>query len=373
MIEVEQMFKALKENDIKFYTGVPDSLLKDICGYISDNTNSSEHIIASNEGAAISLAAGYHLATGKISLVYLQNSGLGNCVNPLLSLADKEVYGIPMLIMIGWRGEPGIKDEPQHQKQGRVQNAMLDAMEIEYETINDSTKDIDKVVNRLCNKSIKENRPVALIVSKNTFSSYKFQNVSVTEFEMNREDAIVEIVNSVKKEDVIVSTTGKASRELFEARVRKEQGNQNDFLTVGSMGHSNQIALGIALNTNKRVICIDGDGAILMHLGSLAIIGNSKVSDLIHIAINNGAHDSVGGQPTVGFDVNFVEIARACGYDFAYSIDKKEEVNKIINKHSKNGSVFIEIKVNKGARKELGRPTSSPVENKQALMKLLSE
>jgi phosphonopyruvate decarboxylase len=373
MIKSADLFNSLKDNGINFFTGVPDSLLKDICGYITDNSDEKEHIIAANEGAAVALAAGYFLATNKIPLVYLQNSGLGNTINPILSITDKEVYGIPMLLMIGWRGEPGVKDEPQHIKQGRVQNAILDASEIKYEIIDANTTDLNSVIDKLLKLAKELSSPVALIVKGDTFDSYKLVKDTKTNYELNREEAIIEVLNNVFDEDIIVSTTGKSSREVFEYRVAKKQGHQNDFLTVGGMGHSNQIALGIALNSNKRIICIDGDGAVLMHMGSLAIIGNANAPKFVHVVINNGAHDSVGGQPTVAFNINLVEIAKACGYKKAISVSNKDQIISSLLEFQKiEGPLFLEIKVNKGARANLGRPTKTPAENKTGLMKTLS-
>jgi phosphonopyruvate decarboxylase len=372
MIKSSELFDSFKNNGINFFTGVPDSLLKDICGYITDNTEAKEHIIAANEGAAVSLATGYYLATNSIPLVYLQNSGLGNTINPLLSISDKEVYGIPMILMIGWRGEPGVKDEPQHVKQGRVQNAILDAAEIHYEIIDSSTINVNDTINKLVLLAKETNSPVALIVKGDTFENYKLLKDTKTSYELNREQAIIEVLNNVSEHDIIVSTTGKSSREVFEYRVTKGQGHQNDFLTVGGMGHANQIALGIALNSKRKVVCIDGDGAVLMHMGSLAIIGNSIVPNYIHIVINNGAHDSVGGQPTIAFNINLVEIAKASGYKYSVSISTTEEIKstfKFVN--TIEGPIFIEIKTNKGARTNLGRPTKTPKENKTGLMQTL--
>jgi phosphonopyruvate decarboxylase len=374
MIKSSELFSTFQNNGINFFTGVPDSLLKDICGYITDNTKDKEHIIAANEGAAVSLATGYFLATNNIPLVYLQNSGLGNTINPLLSISDKEVYGIPMVLMIGWRGEPGVKDEPQHVKQGRVQNAILDASEINYEIIDANTQHVNKIIEKLVKMAIETSSPVALIVKVDTFENYKLVKDVKTNFELNREEAIIEVLNNVSEEDIIVSTTGKSSREVFEYRVSKNQGHQNDFLTVGGMGHANQIALGIALSSKRKVVCIDGDGAVLMHMGSLAIIGNSKAVNYVHVVINNGSHDSVGGQPTIAFSINLVEIAKACGYNYAVSISNVEEIKSTFNKISLlEGPIFIEIKTNKGARVNLGRPTKTPKENKIGLMQLLSK
>jgi len=373
MIQSSILFDSFKNNGIHFFTGVPDSLLKDICGYITDNTEAKEHIIAANEGAAVSLATGYYLATKNIPLVYLQNSGLGNTINPLLSIADKEVYGIPMVLMIGWRGEPGVKDEPQHVKQGRVQNAILDASEIHYSIVDSNTENINDVIEGLVKIAKQTNSPVALVVKGDTFESYKLKKDIKTDFELNREEAIKIVLDNISTDDIVVSTTGKSSREVFEYRVEKTQGHQNDFLTVGGMGHANQIALGIALNTERKVVCIDGDGAVLMHMGSLAIIGNSVSPNYIHIVINNGAHDSVGGQPTIAFNINLVEIAKSCGYKKAISVSNQEQIiSSLLEFQKLEGPLFLEIKTNKGARANLGRPTKTPAENKTGLMETLS-
>ena len=369
-----ELFNNLLDNDIGFFTGIPDSLLKNFCAYVTDHTNNNNHIIAANEGGAIALATGYYLATGKLSLVYLQNSGLGNTINPLLSLADKEVYGIPMVLMIGWRGEPGIKDEPQHIKQGRVQNSILDAIEIPYMILDEDTQDIASFVTRVVKMAKDQSCPVAIVVKKNSFESYKLLNIEKNAFDLTREEAIEEILAHLNSEDVVISTTGKTSREVFEIRVKNGMKNDKDFLTVGSMGHANQIALGIALNTrNRRVYCIDGDGAVLMHMGSLAIIGTSDALNYIHIVINNGGHESVGGQPTVAPKIDLIKMAKACGYKNALSVANKLELKKALYDLSKmDGPIFIEIKTRMGARANLGRPTKTPIENKDAFMKNLS-
>jgi len=372
MIASKLFLDKLKALDVNFYTGVPDSLLKDIGAYIADHSTSSEHLIAANEGAAVALATGYHLATGKMGLVYLQNSGLGNAINPLLSLADKEVYSIPMLLMIGWRGEPGKKDEPQHVKQGRVQQALLDAMEIPYRVIDAHTSSIDHILEELVSIAKQQGCPVALVVKAETFEPYTLQQDNRTDYPLNREQALAVILRQLDADAVVVSTTGKTSREVFEIRKKLNHSGQTDFLTVGSMGHAAQIALGLAANTQKKVYCLDGDGAVLMHMGSLAIIGQSKAKNLHHIILNNGAHDSVGGQPTVGFALDFKAIALACGYKKAYSITTAEELQEHVAALTQDeGPTLTEIKMNKGARKDLGRPTSTPKENKLKLMEFL--
>lgn len=370
MLEVKEFYDALIDNSIDFFAGVPDSLLKDICGYIVDETPSNKNFITANEGAAIALGVGYHISTGKVPLIYLQNSGLGNAINPLLSLADKEVYSIPLILLIGWRGEPGIKDEPQHIKQGRIQNALLSAMEIPYRIIDSTSKNIPSIIREISNTAKRIQAPVAIVVRKGTFSPYKLTSKINLNYEMSREKAIEIILDHLPNKSIIISTTGKASREVYEYRERKMQRHDNDFLTVGSMGHSSQIALGISLNTNRKVICLDGDGALIMHMGSLGIIGKYAPRNFYHILLNNGAHESVGGQATVGFDVDFASIALGCGYKQAYTASGLKEFREILqNVENFDGPIFFEVKVNKESRVDLGRPKSTPVDNKSELMR----
>ena len=375
MIRTDNFYKWLKENGIDFFTGVPDSLLKDICAYITDNTPKRNNIIAANEGNAVALAAGYHLATGKLPLVYMQNSGMGNTVNPLLSLTDEQVYSIPVLLMIGWRGEPGIKDEPQHKKQGMVTLDLLEAMQIPYYVLGDDEKEAKKQVAEAANKAKETSAPVALVVKKGTFEKYTIKEKIETDYPLKREEAIKKIVSYLDQSDVIVSTTGKTSRELFEIREANGQPHFTDFLTVGSMGHTSQIALGIALQKpDRKVVCIDGDGAVLMHMGGMAIIGSQQPDNYLHIVINNGAHESVGGQPTVGFSVDLPAIAKACNYKSAVRVKTADELEQAL-KNIKPGTspALIEVLVKVGSRADLGRPTIKPVDNKKNFMKNLSD
>lgn len=374
MIECSDIYYELRLKGVDFFSGVPDSLLKDFCAYITVNTSGKEHIIAANEGAALSIASGYHLATGKIPLVYLQNSGIGNLINPLLSLADKEVYGIPIILMIGWRGEPGNKDEPQHIKQGRVQNNILAAMELPYMVLDSSIDDIHSFINKIYYMTLERQAPVAIIVREKTFSPFNLLEVKNQSYEMSRETAIINILSQVSKDSIVVSTTGKASREVFEFRERMNQPHHQDFLTVGSMGHCSQIALGVSLYSSKKIVCFDGDGAMIMHMGSMGIIGNNAPNNFYHFVFNNGAHESVGGQPTVGFSIDFVKIALSCGYKYAYSFSTEKELNEKLNRAlSMDGPVLVEIKINKHSRKDLGRPSKTPFENKKALMDFIEK
>lgn len=362
------LFDSLRAQGIDFFTGVPDSLLKDFCAYVTDHTDASEHVIAANEGNAVGLAAGHYLGSGRPALVYMQNSGLGNTVNPLLSLADVEVYSMPMLLMVGWRGEPGVKDEPQHVKQGRVTPTLLDAMELPYFNLAAGTPDAAAMIATACRLAVEESRPVVLLVSKGTFESYKLQRDTITDYPMNREQAIQCIVDLLDADDIVISTTGKASRELYEYRAARGDGHGNDFLTVGSMGHTSSIAMGVArCRPGHRTLCLDGDGSAIMHMGAMAIVGQSGLTNLVHVILNNGAHDSVGGQPTTGFAIQLGDIARACGYAQILHASSAEEVGQAFAQMAE-GPVLLEIRVNKGARKDLGRPKSTPVENREALM-----
>lgn len=375
MVDVKAFYNELLNNEIDFFTGVPDSLLKSFCAYIKDNVRNDKHIMAANEGNAIGVASGYHLSTGKIGLVYMQNSGIGNAINPLASLSDKLVYGIPMLLLIGWRGEPGKKDEPQHKKQGLITTKILEVMEIPYEVVDENINcdDMKLKVRSACEYMKKNNEPYALVIKKGTFGEYNIKNNSMVNFDLTREEAIEVLLSSMNENSTIVSTTGMTSRELFELRERRQENHNKDFLTVGSMGHASQIALGIALNNKENdVYCIDGDGAMIMHLGGLAIIGNQEVKNFKHILINNGAHDSVGGQETVGLKIDIASIAKACGYKECYSCSSKDEIMMYSEKiKNSEGPVMLEIKVKKGARKDLGRPTKTPIENKTAFMNFL--
>lgn len=375
MIDPSSFYKILIKNKITFFSGIPDSLLKNITAYISDNTKPNNHIIAANEGNSIALGIGYHLATNKIPLIYMQNSGLGNAVNPLLSLADKQVYSIPMLLMIGWRGEPKTKDEPQHIKQGRVTLNLLETMKIPYQIISSDTNNLklEKYLKNAVQKCKKNNSTFALIIKKNTFSNYKIKKKEQNFFPLSREDAIKLIINKLNKNEIVISTTGVTSRELYEYRNELKQGHKKDFLTVGGMGHANQIALGIALQKkNRKIYCLDGDGSLIMHMGSMGINANVNCNNYVHIVLNNGVHDSVGGQKTIGLKINLSQIAKAVGYDYVYSADSKKKINKYLKILSKKkGMCFLEIKIKKGFRKNLSRPKEKPKENKIEFMKYM--
>ncbi|RKM54461.1 phosphonopyruvate decarboxylase [Butyrivibrio sp. X503] len=358
-----------------FYTGVPDSQLKALCNYLMDRygIDPHHHVIAANEGNCTALAAGYHLATGKVPVVYMQNSGEGNIINPVASLLNDKVYAIPMIFIVGWRGEPGIHDEPQHIYQGEVTVKLLEDMGIETFIIGKETTDEEvAVAMQNFRKTLDAGKDVAFIIRKGSLTdapSVKYENSNT----MQREEIIQHIVK-VSGEDPIVSTTGKASRELFETRVANDQSHKYDFLTVGSMGHSSSIALGVAINKpDQKIWCIDGDGAVLMHMGAMAVIGANKPANLVHVVINNGAHETVGGMPTVAATMDVVAIAKACGYPNTVSVDSFEALDKELEKAKiTNELSLIEVKCSIGAREDLGRPTTTAIENKNNFMDYLS-
>ncbi len=371
-MKVEKLVEIIGSD---FYTGVPDSQLKALCNYLmaTYGIDPHHHVIAANEGNCTALAAGYHLATGKVPVVYMQNSGEGNIINPVASLLNDKVYAIPVVFIIGWRGEPGIHDEPQHIYQGEVTIKLLEDMDIATFIIGKDTTD-DEVAKAM--EGFKEilaaGKDVAFIIRKGALTDapkveYKNNNTMV------REEIIQHIVKA-SGEDPIVCTTGKASRELFETRVANSQSHKYDFLTVGSMGHSNSIALGVAINKpEQRVWCVDGDGAILMHMGSMAVLGANKPKNLIHVVINNGAHETVGGMPTVAGNIDLVAIAKACGYPNAVCVDCFADLDKELEAAKARKELsLIEVKCSLGARDDLGRPTTTALENKQSFMEYLS-
>ena len=390
MITPKFFFDTLASYGIDFYAGVPDSLLKNLCAYITDHADAQHNIIAANEGGAMGLAAGHYLATGQPACVYMQNSGEGNIINPLASLTDPEVYNIPVLLLIGWRGRPGVHDEPQHVKQGKVTTGLLNVMGIDYTVLSKEEEKAEAQIKNAVDYMLRTKECYALVIEKDTFDAYQLQCSMFRSAEerlqgkniqcsMSRESAIQTVASSIGEKDVIVSTTGMISRELFEYRTQMNQGHERDFLTVGSMGHASQIALGIAMEKqDRRVWCFDGDGAAIMHMGSMAIVGQKSPKNYIHVVFNNGAHDSVGGQPTVGLQIDLPTIAKAVGYKATYSVSSKDALEELLtssflHQPYSEGPVLLEIRVKKGNRKDLGRPTTTPIQNKEALTNFLSE
>ena len=366
MVDTVSFYNYLVNHDLDFFTGVPDSLLKELCACIKDKSDSKHNIIAANEGNAVGLAAGYHLATGKLGVVYMQNSGEGNAVNPLMSLADPKVYSIPMLLIIGWRGEPGVHDEPQHVKQGEVTLRLLEAMDIEYHILSD---DFESDLDSLVSLAKKDNKPIALVVRKGAFSKYSpIDKEKAVMGELLREEALDTILKEIG-DDMIVSTTGKESREIFELREKFGQGHEHDFLTVGSMGHTSSIALGVSIGTKRNVWCLDGDGSFIMHMGGLAIAGQNAGDNFKYVINNNAAHESVGGQPTVSDKIDIKSILKACGFLSVYEAKTREEIKTAIGKMKREGKSALILYTKQGSRDDLGRPTTTPIQNKESFMK----
>lgn len=372
LMKVEKFVKIIGSD---FYTGVPDSQLKPLCDYLMNTygIDPKHHIIAANEGNCAALAAGYHLATGKVPVVYMQNSGEGNIINPAASLLNDKVYAIPMIFIIGWRGEPGLHDEPQHIYQGEVTIKLLETMDIQSFILGKDTTDDEAAAAMEDFRGLLASGKNAAFVIRKGALSYDKKVQYGNENSMTREEIIRHIVK-ISGEDPIISTTGKASRELFEIRAENKQSHQYDFLTVGSMGHSSSIALGVALHKpEQKIWCIDGDGAVLMHMGAMAVIGANRPSNLIHVVINNGAHETVGGMPTVASSIDLVSIAKSCGYPYAVYVENSDELDRELEKiKERNELCFIEVKCAIGARDNLGRPTTAAFENKQKFMGYLA-
>ena len=378
MIDPNEFVAALEKLDIRFVTGVPDSLLQEVCAGFTAHFAPPRHVIATSEGSAVGLAIGHTLATGRPALVYMQNSGLGNVVNPVVSLADPQAYGIPMIFLIGWRGEllgdgSQLHDEPQHIKQGRVTIPQLEILDIPYRIVDKTATASEPLLTELLCLTLAKSSPVALVVRKGSFSSFRQRTQVRGDAGLTREAAIAAVVAALPDDCPVVATTGMASRELFELRRSLDQGHHRDFLTVGGMGHAGQIAAGLAMAKPSRpVVCIDGDGALLMHMGGLAI--SADCPNLLHILINNGAHDSVGGQPTKGTVLSFTKIAKACGYGRVALARSTAGIARQVSALLGCGcSSFLEIKCKPGARADLGRPNRSPGQNKREFMTFLEE
>lgn len=377
MMDAAMLLEACNGAGIDFFTGVPDSQLKGLCDtlYARYGVRGAEHIVAANEGNAIGLCAGHYLATGRPALCYMQNSGLGNAVNPLASLMDGKVYGLPCLLVIGWRGEPGVHDEPQHVKQGEITLGQLELMDIPYFILD---KAMDEAAFRAhfarLTEALAQGRVAAMVVRKGALTCAEKPDYSNGRA-MTRETAAEVIVREAGARDVFVSTTGKLSRELFEIRERLGQGHEKDFLTVGSMGHASSIALAIALaKPDRRVWCLDGDGAALMHLGAMHVIGQRGPVNLLHVVINNAAHETVGGMPVCEGGLDVSAAAREAGYPAVYRADSPESLAEALHSAQDCGSLaLVEVMCAGGARADLGRPTTTPRENRDALMRFIRE
>ncbi len=374
-MDIRTYIRKLKELGIETITGVPDSTLQVFCGFIGEEDSFPCHITAANEGAAIGIAIGEYLATGKPACVYMQNSGLGNTVNPLTSLAHTDVYGIPVLLMVGWRGEPGTKDEPQHKYMGKITPDLLEVLGIRYSVITgDTTEEELEKAFRNAKEDLLKNRQYALVIRKGAFQKTDGAGYK-NDFILGREEAVSEIAGWLEERDLVVSTTGKISREMYEQSDRKIGDHRQTFLTVGGMGHANMIACQIAKRLpERRIICLDGDGALLMHMGNMAVVGEQNPGNLVHICLNNRAHESVGGMPTGAPGLKFCEMAEAAGYRKVFCVKDKEGLReKLSNIRGEQTLTFLEIMVSLGAREDLGRPKETAEENKKSFMKKIAD
>lgn len=374
MIRAEQLYDHLGREGISFYTGVPDSLLKNFLQYVQDHTAGEQHIITANEGLALALASGYYLQSGKLPLVYLQNSGLGNLVNPLSSLADQEMYGVPMILLIGWRGEPGIPDEPQHRKMGAITVPLLEVLRVPVFKLDQQSSDPLQIVSTAIQTAREKQNPVALLLSADIFEKVQYEKTTIpATLSLQRESVIRELIKTLSGDETVICTTGKSGREFDEQN--KAAGNKikKYFLSVGAMGHASHIALGIHLQNPSKTILIDGDGALLMHMGALPTISHFANKNFIHLLINNGCHESVGGQPTEAFRVDCTAIARASGYQHTFLIRNEQELNHWLqNSLSSSDTQFVEIRTNAISRPDLGRPAGDPKDWKNDFMSHLT-
>jgi len=354
MILAEDLLKKLNKKNISFFSGVPDSILKDFCNKLS-RFNSKKHIVAVNEGSAVSLGMGYFLSKKKIPCIYMQNSGLGNAINPLISIADKKVYSIPMLLLIGWRGSPSSKDEPQHMTKGKITPDLLRLLNIKF-CILKKKEDLNKL-NKLLFYAKKNNRPVACLIEKNTLYAKKKIIIEQKKKYLTRNDFINKFLIEIPKKSKIISTTGYTSRELFQIRNKNKIINGKDFYMVGGMGHASIVSLGVSLNSNQQVFCIDGDGSLLMHMGSLRTNANFGGKNFKHIMLNNNAHESVGGQLTYANSIDFKNLTKSLGYKNYFKITKNKNNKLIIKKFINSlGPSFLEVIIKTGSIKNLIRP-----------------
>ena len=377
MISPKDFVDHLGGLGVSMFVGVPDSLLKPLGQYVMSELPREQHIITADEGAAVGVALGHYLRTETPALVYLQNSGFGNTVNPLLSLADPEVYGTPMVLVVGWRGQPGVKDEPQHVKQGRVMTQMIEAMELPYVVLPSEPADARDCMTTAVATAIKTDGPYIVLVEKGTFESIATDAPLAPEVAArpSREDALAALLQQVSDDAIIVATTGMLSRELFELREKNGTDSSRDFLTVGGMGHASAIALGVAQSEHDREVwCFDGDGAALMHLGTMANIADHGRSNYFHAVFNNGVHDSVGGQPTSISVVNLPAAATAMGYRSASSTTELSGLAELVAEmREQDGPSLVELNIRPGARADLGRPTRTPAESRQRFVTAVSD
>lgn len=375
MVDQKQLFDSLQEMGVDFFTGVPDSLLNNFCLYLTQNIPDGQHVMAANEGNAVAIAAGHYMATGNIPLVYMQNSGIGNATNPLLSLTHDCVYGIPMILVIGWRGDPSISDHVQHRKQGELTPVLMKDMDIPYDILDSDDTVIDKFAWAV-SKAREISSPVALIAQKAILTEKVKKQEYPSSKLMNREDAVSAVVDVLGSDAIYLGTTGRATREVHEQLKEHGVGEGHEFQNVGSMGHVSSVGLGLALaKPGKRIVVFDGDAAVVMHMGALATNCRYKAGNMIHIVLNNGVNESVGGQPSAGYVVNLTEIAAACGYRTpGHAVETKDELQTIIRDFEQGGMpLFIDVHVRQGIRSDMPKLNIDHKAQKEALMKNLNK
>lgn len=373
MVNQKELFEALDGMGVDFFTGVPDSFLNDFCLYMTNNMTVEQHVMAANEGNAIAIAAGHYIATGKLPLVYMQNSGIGNAINPLLSLTHNCVYGIPMLLVIGWRGDPAINDHVQHKKQGELTPVLMEDMDIPYVILDDDATVIEKF-RWAADKTREISSPVALIAKKSILTQKEKKQEYPESSLMNREEAISAVIDVMGEDAIYLGTTGRATRELHEQLKQHGIVSGHEWQNVGSMGHVSSVALGIAISQPERcVVVFDGDAAAVMHMGSIATIGRYQPNNLIHVVLNNGVNESVGGQPSAGYVIDLSLIAKACGYHVLGSyIESRFALQSALKElEGVNGPVFIDIHVRQGIRSDMPKLTIDHHQEKINLMHTL--
>ena len=355
MIKVESLVKILKRNKSTFFTGVPDSVLKEL-SYTLQNKDKKEHIIATNEGTAVSIGIGHYLSTKEVPCVYMQNSGLSNALNPLLSIAHEKVYAIPLILIIGWRGSPRIKDEPQHNVKGKITESILKLLNIKY-TILRSINDLDKFEKQI-KFSKKKNSIVACLIEQGTLEKIDRIKKNSDFYKLNKELFLKTLLQSLDKNTKVISSTGYNSRELMHIRSKYKIIKTKDFYMVGGMGHTSSVALGYSLTSKKKIICIDGDGSFLMHLGAIKTAGTFANKNFKYILLNNNSHDSVGGQNTYANNINFEKLSKSLGFKKFYSIKNDKNLKKTIKTFLSDDTLsFLEVKVSNSKIKNLPRPT----------------
>lgn len=371
MVNQVQLFEALDKLGVKFFTGVPDSLLNDFCLYLVNNIPDGQHVMAANEGNAIAIAAGNYMATGNIPVVYMQNSGIGNATNPLLSLTHDCVYGIPMILVIGWRGDPSINDHAQHKKQGELTPVLMSDMDIPYEILDADDTVVEKFTWAV-NKAKEISSPVALIVKKAILTQKEKKQTYAESKLMNREEAVAAVVDVLGADAIYLGTTGRATREVHEQLIAHNVGEGHEWQNVGSMGHVSSVGLGLALaRPDKRIVVFDGDAAAVMHMGALATNCRYKAGNMLHIVLNNGVNESVGGQPSAGYLIDLTTVAKACGYrTVGHAVETKEELQQIVRENqSGEMPLFIDVHVRQGIRSDMPKLDIDHKAIKEALMK----